>query len=383
MTDSYILETAIDNYYERGGLEEQYPPQPQIYECPYCNKQCESTNQLSIHISADHPVERPIIRINNKIATSEQTIRFPITTQNIDLINVQKITVNKNGGESQEWTQDELKANLSDREDAHYLITLENTDSLNKRPIEAKYTFNIKIPDQTEIEAVNENFIHTLAIGNVKLSDVGRFSDICSKYRSADEYASALADYVMGVMIKDQNPSSGITLPLKDYPKKMQKALATLCDFNDLIPRAICASIKLNLNDFKSPLLCGVRLLDDINKFFSTVAVAREEPILYYNEPSEEFKKLPICPIDRDSFDILTWFQKTCRGEIARDILTELSGVVTARKLSNEDRAKVAVLTVFVANSLKDNDIREQILKSLSNDPMFGKWAELQLNNRK
>ncbi|OQW91640.1 MAG: hypothetical protein BWK79_16425 [Beggiatoa sp. IS2] len=380
-TVSYILETISDRYWERGGLEEQYPPQPKIHKCPYCRYK--STNQLSTHIGEAHPIERPIIRINNKTATFEQTIRSPITAQNIDLINVQKIVVCKNGGKSQEWTQDELKANLSDRENAHYLITLVNTDSLNKRPVEANYTFNIKIPDQTEIKAVNENFIHTLAIDNVKLSDVGRFSDICSKYQSATEYASALADYVMGVMIKDQNPSSGITLPLKEYPKKMQKAFATLHDFNYLIPIAICASIKFNLNDFRLLLPCDVELLDDINKFFSTVAVAREEPILYYNEPSEEFKKLPICPIDRDSFDILMWFQKICRGEVARDILTELSGVVTARKLSNEDRAKVSVLTVFVADSLKDNDIREQILKSLSNDPMFGKWAELQLNNRK
>jgi hypothetical protein len=359
-TVGYILETAIDRYWERGGSEEQYPLQPKMYECPYCNQKCESTNQLSTHISIDHPVERPIIRIYNKEATPEQTIRSSVIAQNIDLINVRKIVVRKNGGKSQEWTQDELKANLSNRENAHYVITLVNTDSLDERPVQTDYTVNIKIPDQTEIEAVDENFIHILAIDNAEMSDVNRFSDVCSKYQSATEYASALADYVIGVMVKDQNPSSGITLPFKKYPEKMQKALATLHDFDRPIPRVICASIKFNLNDFRiPPVPCGVKLLDDINDFFSTIVVAREKPTFCYNEPVEEFKKLPICPIDRDTFNILKWFQKICSRKIEGNFLTQLFEVATASKLSYYDRVKVAVLTVFVADSLKDYDIRE------------------------
>ncbi len=82
-TVGWIQETAVDRYWERGGLGDQYPPTPMIHYCAYCTRQFESTKELSTHISVDHPVERPVIFIGNRAALSEQTIRTPLSKNDL------------------------------------------------------------------------------------------------------------------------------------------------------------------------------------------------------------------------------------------------------------------------------------------------------------
>lgn len=379
-TVGWIQETAIDRYWERGGLGEQYPPIPKIHYCPYCDKQFESTGDLSTHISVDHPIERPVIFIGNRTALSEQTIRAQISKNEVELTHVHKIRVSRDGGEYKECTMAQLKETLYRTENAHYSIILINSDPNGDRSVEASYIFRIKIADQAELEAVDEIFIRTLAIDDVRMSDVRRFSDACSGYLGADEYASALAVYVTGVLIKDQNESSGISLPLSAYKEKMQQALATLHDFDRPIPRAICASIKFNLNDFRNPPLpCRAELLDAANEYYS--AVARNIPI-QLSEPGEGregSQELPACPIDRDSFDLLSVFQKIRIGISVKELVTELSASTISRRLSDYDLSKMRVLTALAANRAKDKVVGQQILEDLVNDPVFGPWAESQL----
>jgi len=351
--------------------------QPETFICCYCgNKQYKSTKELHIHISVSHPVERPVICINSKTVTSEEIIRT--TIQVIELFNVQKIMVSKDGSNYQEWTSEELKVNLSNN--SHYSIKLINKDLLDKRPVEVTYIFNIKIPDESEIKEVDNNFTNMLIIDNVKMRDVRHFSDACSKYQSAIEYASALADYIVGIMIKDQNPNSGVVLPLAKYPEKLQKALIVLNNFNSPISKIICALIKFNINDFaKQPIPCGIGLLDSINSFFHDIISAKDILVSCDGEQSEKIKYL----IDRDSFYIFTLFEKIAKEKTKKNILIEkeeLSKILTTSR-SGYDQTKIYVLIVFIADILNDNNFKEKILKDLINDQMFGRWAESQLRS--
>ncbi len=381
-TVGWIQETAIDRYWERGGLGEQYPTRPTIHYCPYCDEHYETIGELSTHISVEHPIERPVIFIGNRTAYSEQTIRYPIRKNDIDLTNVRRIRVSKDGGEYREMGAAALKEILANGRNAHYSINLINSGPDNERSVEANYILRIKIADKAELEAVDENFIRMLAIDDVKMGDVRRFSDACSRYLGADEYASALAVYVTGVLIKDQNESSGVSLPLSAYKDKMQQALDTLHDFDRPVSRAICAAIKFNLNDFRNPPLpCGAELLDAANAMFSAVARCIPVDLSKHGATREGVRELPACPIDRDSFDLLTIFDKTCNGENEDAHVAELFASASNRKLSYYDLSKLRVITALAASN-SENHVLKTTLEDLVNDPVFGGWAESQLEDR-
>jgi len=379
-TVGWIQETAIDRYWERGGLGDLYPPTPKIHYCPYCTRQFESTGDLATHISVDHPIERPLLFIRNKVAYSEQTIRSPISKDDIALTHVNKISVSKDGGELKEWSPGKLKNNLSSNNDGHYSITLLNSDPDNERRVEAHYVIRIKIAELSELDAVDEQFIRTLAIDDVRMSDVRRFSDTCAKFHGAEEYASVLAVYVMGVLIKDQNENTGVSRPWSEFKNKMQQAFETLCDFDRPVARAVCASIKLNLNDFKNPpVQSGAMLLDMANEFFTRVAggIGKSFPATDYMNPGK--RELPACPIDRDSYDLLLFLRKIEGGNVDRSMIEELSVSTSSKTLSDYDLSKLRVLTALAAIQTENHPIARTMLEALVNDPVFGNWAELQL----
>lgn len=382
-TVGWIQETAIDRYWERGGLKDQYPPTPKIYYCPYCTRQFESTGEFSTHISVDHPIERPLLLIHNRAAHSEQTVRSPISRDAIDVTHVNRIRVIKDGGECRECSADELKLRISGNENGHYSITLSNSDPSNERTVEASYVLRVKIAGQAELDSVDEHFIRALAIDDLRMSDVRRFSDACAKYSGADEYASALAVYVTGVLIKDQNENTGVSLPLFNYKEKMQQALETLHDFDRPVPRAICASIKFNLNDFRTPpLLSGAEMLDAANAFFAAVARGVTARLTSRTDMLDGDIELPACPIDSDSYDLLKMFRQIRGGNADRSLITDLSGSAISRTLSDYDLSKLRVLMAFAAIQADDAVAGERILKDLVNDPVFGDWAESQLEEK-
>ena len=280
-------------------------------------------------------------------------------------------------------SSDELKKHLSSNENGHYSITMLNSDPNNERTVEANYIVRIKIADQVDLDAVDEHFIRTLAIDDVRMSDVRRFSDACAKYPGADEYASALAVYVMGVLIKDQNENSGVSLPWSNYKEKMQQSIETLHDFDRSVPRAICASIKFNLNDFRNPPLpSGAVLLDVANEFFTGVArgIMMRFPSGDDMKPGE--RELPACPIDRDSYDLLGTLRKVRGGNVDRSQIAELSASAISRTLSDYDLSKLRVLTALAATQVEDAVMGQTILEDLANDPVFGGWAESQLEGK-
>lgn len=379
-TVGWIQETTIDRYWERGGLGEQYPPTPRVHYCPYCTGQFESTQALSTHISVDHPIERPVMFINNRAALSEQTIRAPIHKDDIELTHVTQIRVSKDGGRKVGSVSDELKTVLAASTTGHYSITLSNSDPKNKRAVEANYVVRIKIATQSDLDAIDEHFIRMLAVDDVRMSDLRRFSDTCASYPGADEYASALGVYVTGVLIKDQNAASGVSRPLSDYKDKMQQALETLHDFDRPVARAICASIKFNLNDFRTPPLpSGAELLDAANELFSGAVRGLAVQPTYTDDSLTGQLELPACPIDRDSYDLLGVLRKVLTDNVDASLVGELSASAVGRRLSDYDISKLRVLGALAAIQAEDTQALGPILQDLANDPVFGRWAEAQL----
>lgn len=385
-TVGWIQETAIDRYWEQGDLGRQVPSKPRVYHCPYCDRHFAATSDLAIHISVDHPIERPLLIIGNRLACSEQTIRSPITPDQIVLTHVKQILVSHDGESQQDWSLQQLKERICHLRTAHYVITLINFGPDHQRQVKATYVVKTKIANPEELSVIDENFVRVLAIDNPKMSDVRRFSDACADYPDSAEYASALADYVMGVLLKDQNKDTGVSLPLSSYKKKMQHALDTLRDYERPIANAISAAIKFNLNDFRSPSTsCRAYLLDSANMFFSSVAHGNQFEIedAYPICNSGAAIELPACPVDRDSFNLLSQFRKLSGKQINANFLADLAASSMSSMLSDYDLSKLRVISAKTAVLLDDRKMAIPILEELANDPIFGVWAESVLNQER
>lgn len=379
-TVGWIQETAIDRYWERGEIGTQFSALER-HCCPYCTREFQSTGELGAHISVEHPVERPLMFLNGREALSEQTIRMPLRSSDIEFANVVSLRVSRNGGQVEIWAPSRLKRHLMSRDPAHYAITLTNKDPGDTRkPVDASYVVRIKVADETQVASVDENFIRILAIDDVRMSDIRRFAEACARFRDADEYASALAVYATGVLIKDQIESTGVTRPFSEYKEKMQQALDVLRAYARPVPAAICAAIRLNLNDFGTPPIpCGVEGLDRTNEFFWRVG--RGGP----DQHPERFVakagtgKRPLCPVDRATYELLHTY-----GQVATRLATgrpfdDLERGYSSGLLADYDRRKFNAL--FAAASLCTGKKMDALplLKDLANDPVFGSWAEQRL----
>ena len=382
MTIGWIFENASDRYWESAGFLDYVPFTTKRFNCPYCSLSYYNESDLLKHKSVEHPIKRPVLFLNYKEAVSEQTIRYGLDPGGI-VLDATVLKVSKNGEESTEWTRDQLKQHLCNDDDAHYVITLINIDEKRNSSVDASYTVQVKIPQQSELDEIDEKFIKTLAIEEPTMEDVREFTD-SFKVGISKEYLNAMATYVTGILIKDQRiRSTGTMLPLKHYKEKMQSALEILGDFNRPIARVICLMIRFNLNDFRKPVKpSGVGPLDDAMEFFSNVADCNLAEFPGKSGMTNSGCELPACPVDRDSRMILSLFREKQTHNFIDLDLPDLAESIPFKNFSEYDRTKMQVLSVFGKLGSIVQSQQDQYLKELAYDPVFDTWAVSRLEGR-
>ena len=383
-TLGWIQETAIDRYLERGGLDHTCDPAPVVYTCPYCNSQCESKTELSLHISISHPIERPLLLINGQHALSEQSILNPLKHEEIETIHAQELRMAKNNGQKIECSLEELKDELTSNKTGYFEVELLNGRPGQELTVKSRYLFRISIPDEQSLAKIDEHFIRHLAVDGVTMGDVRRFADNCSLMEDALQYTDALAGYVTAVLVKDQRRGTGATLPLAKYKPKMQRSLFLLQGSGRPIARVICASVRFNLNDFGRDIpTSGSVVLDAANEFFSSIAQQRSQASGHGSTGKPIEIQRPICPIDNDSFEILELFRLICACGADAAHKNRVFEAAARRSLVETDFSKLAALAAYFSLQLGESEPARTILENISNDPVFGDWAQFHLEKAK
>jgi hypothetical protein len=375
-TTTWIQETVEDRFWESRGGGAPGLPQPPTYPCVVCGQAFDSIDERSWHASEAHPLVRPTLYVADHAAPAELIVRAPVNASLFSAESCTAVHVVLDGHPVDQIGPSGLGDLIAARRSGHLRIELENRRAADAADVRARYTLRISIPDDSELAAVDRSFVANLAVDRPSTRDVERFASEVEPFRSAREYAGALADYVHGVLVKEGTEVGGATLPFEAFQAKFSRALNELADHVDRpVAASVVAASRLNLNDLATPLpASGDTGLDGCARLLSEiVALDSSSSSVDHREGVAE---VALCPIDRDTHLICTAYGTLILGDAADSRLSELGSRADDALLSPQDRAKLRTLVAVAALRLGHADLARRHLEVLAHDGVFGRWAE-------
>lgn len=378
-TTTWIQETVEDRYWESKGDHGPVIPRRPTFTCVVCDQEFDSADARSWHASEAHPLARPTLYVADHGAPAELIVRAPVSASLFSAESCTAVHVVLDGQNINDIDATGLGELIAGRQSGHLRIELENHRAADAADVRAIYTIRIAIPDEGELAEVDQAFVQTLAIDRPSTRDVETFASEVDRFRSAREYAGALADYVHGVLVKEASEYGGATLPFEAFHTKFSRALVELSDHvGRPVAACVVAVSRLNLNDFAPPVpLTGDPSLDGCLRSLSEL-VSRGSLSLS-SELRIGVAEVGLCPIDRDTHLVRTAYEVLLHDEAVESRIVELSSRADDARLSPQDRAKIRTLVAVAALGDGRSDLARPHLEILTHDGVFGRWAEVAL----
>ena len=363
-------------------LEGQATPLPRFaapsHRCPFCDRDFARKKELSDHLASTHRGERPVLLIDGLEPARNAAIRQAIHATDIVVENCTQVRISRGGVALPENSPEELGALIVNETNTVLEIDLFNKFDLSAEPINQFYRLSLRVPDKTELDAVDRDFVRILASETVDISDVDRFLRQCSTQGVVREYADALASYVRGVLVKDGRGSS--TLPFSEAEGCYGRALETLQSFRRPLAYVVCSLVRLTSNDFT---LAGERTgFDRLDRCHAILAQTTGHDLSrpHDNEADREWgagRTIALCPVDQGLDTVL---HLTDRFKDRNVSLTEYRQALELPRLTRRDRAKICALHALAA--LKSSAALEarDALRLLRNEYPFEAWASRELD---
>lgn len=371
-------EDDLERYTDAHWRELKSAPQPRLYFCDVCRAEFASEEQRDLHRSEVHLAAIPLLLLGNVAAPHEIRIRNHKMAEQVGFQNCRKLSVARDGLRPVPYTPTRLKAELAKANQSHYLVRPDGSDE--------EYVISVQIPEAAVLREIDRTFVELLAVEAPRVQDIARFREVAASIGRVGEYSGALADYVMGTIIKDRDHARGATLDFNEYKPKYESSRAILFDYvkdeshRPPVPEAVCASINFGLNQFDGTYRpVGIRLLDDCVRFLlPLLAPTTKLPDFTLVSPGRH--GAPICPLDGGTHHVLQAFERiSLSSGRSLDVLREEAEKAESTLLSEYDRAKLYTFTAVGLLRAGDRSSSEKILAHLVNDFTFGRWAEAQL----
>jgi hypothetical protein len=361
-------------------LDEVYIPS--IHEatkflCPYCDAIYDSKQNLASHTRTTHPLGLPILMINGRPARSEEILRQPINQETFDLSNITRINVSIGQSIFRDVTLNQLYHELAEVTDNFAIIRLVNLRGNDQSIAEREYRVIFKIAPACEIEAVEQYFLSRMEELPISLSSAKTFYDESRslwRHTATGEYADALANYIIGLSIKQSEVGTG-HLSFDRFSQKLMNCLGVLTNINTPFAQGVSGIIRFNLNDFQS--------WPDDAEAFPTLRAAG----IFFRNPSKfisehhHFRRSAIgrlfkCPVDDLSERIINSVLLLLEGRASTSTFQSLlPPLLNWSPLSEYDRQKIHVLMAAMYLEMGMEDQAQLYFRALRSDTNFGTWA--------
>lgn len=379
-TCSWIHEKDSDAFYAAleivpapGGI-----PLPS-WHCPFCAAHFLQPESFRLHLEAKHSGRRPFLTLGRAEPKSTDIIRKRIDAAGVCFFDATRVFLSRDNSTFIETTPQKLGRELARSSDGRLWIKLENKFDAKADPIHTDYDLSFRVyDDDARLKRVDQAFVKLLGKDGVTMGDVDAFIRQTETFAVPD-YRTAMAEYVIGVLVKDGDAATGIGVATRDYGARYEGALAVLQEFARPLPRLLCALIRFSRNDFALDrlVMTGFGLLDCANAQLSPLARNGGAWSAPYDENTGRGKKMSVCPIDNGSAALFfRAAQLATTSRWSRDLEAKLLAEAGVPDLDPEDRQKFFALWAAAAERLGKKESALYPLRNLAGSYCFGQWAD-------
>lgn len=373
-TYGWVREDGLEAFYE--GTErfrDPGPPSAPAFRCPFCSNSYETKHDLQNHVSAEHKVERPILMIRGKEPPHRTTVRMRLTQPDIYVENATRISLVLNGALQECFAPEHLSSHLASYANCEVRICLTNDTEKNTTPVVSEYELSIRAATVEQLRDVERAFHEIIMKGEMSRASIGLFLDDQRTKGVAAEYATALAEYSLGVLLKERPDTEPLTTPFARYREAYGSSLQKLADFDRPMAYLISNLIRFAMNDFSAwNVRTGYWELDLAN---SVLHDPEMEDIDGLGDIPEA--RTPICPVDHGIGQILALTERMTRQDRWSPILDEECRSATSTDvLDATDRQKALAIWAASAWRLEAKESAIEPLRQIAATYPFSNWAE-------
>lgn len=376
-TVGWIVEGAIDRFWESQPLPAPRDVPPQRFVCGRCGLILGSPEELRRHYSLKHPLELPCLYIRGEPVLREAAIRSTPSATEIELVQCTYCEVQIDG---QSWSRiaplDFRKQFVRSR-DSIWNVRLVHERAEDGSRTQEQYHLRFRVPTASALDSVDEHFLRTLVKDELTHDDLARYQAGLPTDVAAREYGAALGDYALAILLKERRTPPHSHVRFEEFVSKMGMAMDVLRAFDRPVAMAVCESIRFNLNDFRDSFPIMASELAPGMRFFQRVlALSPTSPTRAASTPERKARRA-ICPIDHISHCLLSVCSERAP---ARDAIKSLETITEGPlPVSEQDLGKIHV--ICAAGHLRSGDktsARPHLL-AIQYDPVFRDWAQVQL----
>lgn len=400
-TFGWVQEAAWDRILSATeSAPEPSPPRAPLFTCPFCRASYTTSGDLQEHLGNSHQVERPVMLINGEEPAYGFVLRKAPRASDIAFVNTTSVAVAIDNDVGHPVAAGEVWQVLARATAARVRIQIENAPArrvapinwqavtifsdaggtpsserpggVSPEPVETTYDIAVRIASAAELQAVERAFNQHLNIADFTRDSVSAFLADPRCKGVADDYATGMAEYALGVLVKEGRHDPGQESPLARYREHFRSALMKCVPHKRALPRLLSAFMRFSLNDFsRSDEPTGHFGLDRVS-----AALADPANGLRSKGHAEVGPLRPVCPIDHGTDRILRLADDLFSAKRWSPVLAdECRQVASAGTLDLTDQQKATALWALAA--LQHGATRDAVepLQRIAATYPFADWA--------
>lgn len=334
-TVGWIQETAIDQFYERGGTSAASPKLSEYY-CRHCGKCFSSKDARDLH-EVEHPIANPVLMVDGiEVQSSIFKLSQSPKPESIEIAFVEYLVVN---GKCVEIG--ELKQLLCSAKYQFFNIELYGKETTKRISID------VQIADPDELLQVDNKFRTYFSGDDFNGDDVMRFTKDTEHFGSCVWYIDGLVKYLYGVMAKDRRTER---ITYENFSDTLNLSFTYLSGYDTPLAVSLCQLIKFVMNDFRIPSQIGyIPALDNALTFFNAGVASKRNW-------QREDGQLSL-PTDLATEIILNRFIGLYE-QLSIHELMELVGQINRKSWSRQDKHKLDY--ICLRKSIDDKDTERE-----------------------